>query len=91
MRGHFLFPTAEKESKNAAGGPPDPRLLADFLFMKIDSNAATRTGPNKKGAAAPRLGVAAFFQPRAQPVPGGLGPPCSMSVGSRKKRDCRFS
>ncbi len=24
MRGHFLFPTAEKESKNAAGGYPDP-------------------------------------------------------------------
>ena len=29
---------ATKGGKNAAGGPPDPRLLTDFLFMKIGVN-----------------------------------------------------
>ena len=29
---------ATKGGKNAAGVPPDPRLLADFLFMKIGVN-----------------------------------------------------
>ena len=56
-----------------------PGGSVDFLSMKIDSNAATRTGPNKKGAAAPRVGAAVFFQPCAQPDPGGPGPPYCIS------------
>ena len=66
----FLF--SKKGGKEAPRGAPlgTPRLLVDFLFMKIDSNAATRTGTNKKGAAAPRVGAAVFFQPCAQSVPG---------------------
>ena len=45
MRGHPLLPelqlVAPKVGKNAAGVPPGPRLLADFLFMKIGVNAGT--------------------------------------------------
>ena len=36
----------------------------------------------QKGAAAPGIGVSALFQSRAQPDPGGPGPPCCMNVGS---------
>ena len=61
------------------------RGRSGVLFRKAGGRADARTRLlYKKRAAAPRLGVAAFFQPRAQPVPGGLRPPCSMSVGSRK-------
>ena len=56
MRGHPLLPRAAKVGKNAPGGfPPAPRVLADFLFMKIGGNANTSTSVYKIGAAAPGI------------------------------------
>ena len=50
------FLVVKKGGKEASGGmPPEPPGdFVDFLSMKIDSNAATRTGPYNEGARGPR-------------------------------------
>ena len=50
--------------------------------MKTGNSLTTRSHYIQKGVAAPGLGVAVFFRPRAQSSPGGPGPPCCMNVGS---------
>ena len=43
------------EKKRQGAKPPEPPGdFVDFLSMKIDSNAATRTGPYNEGARGPR-------------------------------------
>ena len=62
------FLCAEKGGKDAGS-------FAGFLPMKTGNSLTTRSHYIQEGAAAPGLGVAVFFQPRAQPVPGGPRPP----------------
>ena len=50
--------------------------------MKTGNSLTTRSHYIQKGVAAPGLGVAVFFRPRAQSSPGGPGPPCCIGVGS---------
>ena len=72
--GHLLSSHEERRQRRAKGLPLGaPGNFVDFLFRKIDMNAATLSTDIKR-AAAPGLGVAVFFRPRAQSSPGGPGP-----------------
>ena len=66
------------------GGPPlgAPGGFVDFLSMKIDSDAATRTGLYKKGLRPQGLGLLYFFS-LAPTLPRGPQAPSLYSVGSR--------
>ena len=79
--GHLLSSHEERRQRRAKGLPLGaPGNFVDFLFRKIDLNAATLSIDIKKGGG-PGLGVAVFFRPRTQSNPGGPGPPCCMGVG----------
>ena len=62
------FLCAEKGGKDAGS-------FAGFLPMKTGNSLTTRSHYIQEGAAAPGLGVAVFFRPRAQSSPGSPGPP----------------
>ena len=85
MRGHFLLSefqlVATKGSKNAAGVPPDPRGSCRFSLQENLPGGIIKTNDKKRGFG-PGLWAATCFQSRAQPNPGGPGPPCCMNVGS---------
>ena len=73
--GHLLSSHEERRQRRAKGLPLGaPGNFVDFLFRKIDMNAATLSTDIKR-AAAPGLGVAVFFRPRVHPNPGGPRPP----------------
>ena len=57
------FLCAEKGGKDAGS-------FAGFLLMKTGNSLTTRSHYIQEGAAAPGLGVAVFFRPRAQSSPG---------------------
>ena len=48
--------------------------------MKTGNSLTTRSHYIQEGAAAPGVGVAVFFRPRAQPVPGGPRPPSCIAL-----------
>ena len=68
---HILSPREERMQRDVRGAkPPEPPGgLVDFLLMKIDSNAATRTGQYNEGA---RLG--AGLKQYSGPNPRGRSP-----------------
>ena len=88
--GHLLSSHEESRQRRAKGSSLGaPGNFVDFLFRKIDLNAATLSIDIKKGGG-PGLGVAVFFRPRTQSNPGGPGPPCCMGVGSGNAVPRRF-
>ena len=64
MRGHFLFPTAEKGSKTAAGVPPDPRGSCRFSLQENLPGGIMKTDDKKKGCGPGDWGLCAFSVPR---------------------------
>ena len=75
LRATFFLHT-KKEGKDVPRGEPPwhPGWFAGFLLMKTGNSLTTRSHYIQEGAAAPGLGVAVFFRPRAQSNPGGPGP-----------------
>ena len=91
MRGHFLLSSATKESKNAAGVPPDPRLLADFLFMKIGGKTNTSTNVHIKRSCGPGApGAIAAYRDCRSSVASRSRSSAARSPGDRRRRSRRI-
>ena len=73
MRGHFLLSSATKESKNAAGVPPDPRGSCRFSLQENLPGGIMKTDDKKRGCGPGDWGLCAFSVPRPTGPRGPLG------------------
>ena len=74
IRGHFLFPTAEKGSKNSAGGyPQTPGDPVGSLFRRTSPAVIIKTDDTIRGCGPGDLGRC-IVSVRAQSTPGAPGP-----------------
>ena len=95
MRGHPLLPelqlVAAKVGKNAPGGPPAPRLPADFLFMKIGGNTNTSTNVHIKWSCGPGApGAIAAYRDCRSSVASRRRSSAARSPGDRRRRSRRI-
>ena len=72
---HPLSFRKERGERSVRGEPPEPPGdFVDFLSMKINSNAATRTGPYNEGARGPRGPVGRGTEKAQRPQSPGPQP-----------------
>ena len=85
------FFTRRKKAKTCQGGAPwNPRVACRLSFQESRREGGHLSSPLYRKGLRPRVWGAILFQSRAQPVPGGLGPPYCMGVGSGKNGNAGF-
>ena len=86
------FLSAKKGGKEVPRGEPlgTPGGWPTFFSGKPAGGRIPEPAYIQERACGPGVWVAAIFHPRAQPDPGGPGPPCCMDFGSGKSVNAGF-
>ena len=79
--GPLPFVLGDKRKQKRRRGSPGPQVILSVLFLGEPPQRYHKNQRYIRGHG-PRLWAATCFQSRAQPNPGGPGPPCCMNVGS---------